>query len=262
MPKTIKKDTSLEDVSGETTNKEIVAQDEKPVNLDEWINRRKEFKSKIVDEMKEGLHFHKIKFGSKEVQTLSKGGAEMVASAFGWTAEFVKDSDTWEMMGSLPGTVCYICKLSNGKFIGEGRGARYIKQDNGDMNKCIKMAQKSAFVDAVLRASGLSDLFTQDLDENPAEAKSMHVEAKPVQTAIPNSPHVDASDKQKRFIEQLADRKRLDLAGLKQMFPWFTGIALLSKSDASLMIETLTKYIPKESITIQQNDEIPLPEEQ
>lgn len=33
------------------------------------------------------------------------------------------------------------------------------------LNKAIKMAQKSAFVDAVIRATGMSDLFTQDLED-------------------------------------------------------------------------------------------------
>lgn len=33
------------------------------------------------------------------------------------------------------------------------------------LNKAIKMAQKSAFVDAVIRATGMSDLFTQDIED-------------------------------------------------------------------------------------------------
>lgn len=37
--------------------------------------------------------------------------------------------------------------------------------DNLALNKAIKMAQKSAFVDAVIRTTGMSDLFTQDLED-------------------------------------------------------------------------------------------------
>lgn len=33
------------------------------------------------------------------------------------------------------------------------------------LNKAIKMSQKSAFVDAVIRATGMSDLFTQDVED-------------------------------------------------------------------------------------------------
>ena len=42
------------------------------------------------------------------------------------------------------------------------------------LNKAIKMAQKSAFVDAVIRTTGMSDLFTQDIEdmaEPPLEAQ-------------------------------------------------------------------------------------------
>ncbi len=37
--------------------------------------------------------------------------------------------------------------------------------DSLALNKAIKMAQKSAFVDAVIRTTGMSDLFTQDLED-------------------------------------------------------------------------------------------------
>ena len=36
------------------------------------------------------------------------------------------------------------------------------------LNKAIKMAQKSAFVDAVIRTTGMSDLFTQDIEDAPS----------------------------------------------------------------------------------------------
>lgn len=40
-----------------------------------------------------------------------------------------------------------------------------ITHDPLALNKAIKMAQKSAFVDAVIRTTGMSDLFTQDLED-------------------------------------------------------------------------------------------------
>lgn len=39
------------------------------------------------------------------------------------------------------------------------------------LNKAIKMAQKSAFVDAVIRTTGMSDLFTQDLEDGAVEVQ-------------------------------------------------------------------------------------------
>ena len=49
------------------------------------------------------------------------------------------------------------------------------------LNKTIKMAQKSAFVDAVIRATGMSDLFTQDVEDGVIEVDEqvVHQEAKP-----------------------------------------------------------------------------------
>ena len=57
------------------------------------------------------------------------------------------------MLGSKDGLLCYTCTLMTrqGEVIGEGRGARSVTQDGGDINKAIKMATKSAQVDAVLR---------------------------------------------------------------------------------------------------------------
>jgi hypothetical protein len=47
----------------------------------------------------------------------------------------------------------------------EGTGARRIAQDSGDINKSFKMAEKSSHIDATLRVAGLSELFTQDIED-------------------------------------------------------------------------------------------------
>ena len=62
--------------------------------------------------------------------------------------------------------LCYVCALytKGGEFVGEGRGAREVAKDK-DINKAIKMAQKSAQIDAILRTGSLSDYFTQDLED-------------------------------------------------------------------------------------------------
>jgi hypothetical protein len=52
------------------------------------------------------------------------------------------------------------------------------------LNKAIKMAQKSAFVDAVIRTTGMSDLFTQDL-EDAGDATEAH---EPVAPEAQNAP--------------------------------------------------------------------------
>lgn len=243
MTKIIKKE-----LSGESS-KEIIPQDTKSSNqIDTWIEMRKDFTKKVVSIMVEGKDFHKIKFGGKEVQVLAKGGAEKVASALGWKAEFIKDSETYEMLGSPAGTLCYICNLKNGEFVGQGRGARNIRQDQGDVNKTIKMAQKSAFIDAVLRGSGLSDLFTQDLEQQeesstePPYNYQSKLSAKPVQQ--PPQDTRKPTEKQSKLIKDLAIQKKLTQTQIMEMAKGKTP---------SQLIEALFQYKAYE-----QTEELPI----
>lgn len=100
--------------------------------------------------------------------SLRKPGAEKVTTLLRLRPEFVRDQETWEMLGSPIGVLCYRCLLVSpgGEIVGEGRAARDVqKQDFGDINKAIKMAEKSAQLDAVIRVAGISDVFTQDLED-------------------------------------------------------------------------------------------------
>ena len=61
------------------------------------------------------------------------------------------------------------------------------------LNKAIKMAQKSAFVDAIIRTTGTSDLFTQDLEDmkheaEPEEAAPEHAATTPVASKPKDEP--------------------------------------------------------------------------
>jgi hypothetical protein len=70
--------------------------------------------------------------------------------------------------GSTLKMIILKCELhtGNGFVAAEGTGARTVdKQDNGDINKSLKMAEKSAHIDATLRVAGLSELFTQDIED-------------------------------------------------------------------------------------------------
>lgn len=137
------------------------------ISFEIWKGNRQKFIEEVRSIMVEGVDFHRLNLRGREVRSLAKGGAEKVSSAFGWVASFSKDQDTVDMLGSIPGMVAYVCRLEDksGKFIGEGRGARRLSQDQNDVNKTIKMAQKSAYIDAILRTSGLSDIFTQDVED-------------------------------------------------------------------------------------------------
>ncbi len=178
-------------------NKEIIKQEteiEPTANIDGYIALRQEFIAKVNTIMVNKKDYHIIQ-GRK---SLAKGGAEKIASIFKWRAKFDKDTESVEMLGGVDGLVAFKCTLTlKDEFIGEGRGATTLSKNAGDPNKTLKMAQKSAFIDAVLRASGLSDFFTQDLEDmNPSDI------GQPSQMANINRVNV-ATEKQKSFIMEL-----------------------------------------------------------
>jgi hypothetical protein len=136
----------------------------------------------IKEQMTEGVDYYTLTIkGRVSKATLSKAGSEKFLSLFQLSAQFQQDEATWRMLGAKEGLLCYTCMLMtrSGEVIGEGRGARSVSQDGGDINKAIKMATKSAQVDAVLRTGALSDVFTQDLDDAPAAAAVQPTPAKP-----------------------------------------------------------------------------------
>jgi|SRR3990167_6587561 len=142
---------------------------------------RKLIKGYISKNLKKGTDYYELQIGNRVSKpSLSKPGAEKFMSLFHLRAEFERDNDTWEMMGKKEGVLCYVCRLytKSGQLVGEGRGARDVHKD-GDINKAIKMAQKSANIDAVLRVGALSEMFTQDLEDLKGELPILDLDSDP-----------------------------------------------------------------------------------
>ncbi|CAB4191581.1 hypothetical protein UFOVP1229_50 [uncultured Caudovirales phage] len=104
--------------------------------------------------------------------SLYKAGAEFVCDLMNLLPVYTPDKSAWEMLGSPAGTFVMRCQLyPKGSthvpenMLGEGLGCRSVGDKKGDANNAIKMAQKSAMVCAVLNSYGLSDLFTQDIED-------------------------------------------------------------------------------------------------
>lgn len=100
---------------------------------------------------------------------LFKAGAEKVCNALGLVARFPNFGEYEKaiMTGMIIESIIIRCELRNeeGCVVAEGIGGRKTSQDDGDLNKSLKMATKSAFIDATLRGASLSSSFTQDLDD-------------------------------------------------------------------------------------------------
>lgn len=126
----------------------------------------------IAEHLRAGIDYTTLpKCGNKPV--LLKGGAEHLASIFGFRTkseivhrEFLPD--TKFLMYEVSTTVYN----SEGDIIAVGLGSantletRYIKQGLAmSANTVLKMSRKRSYVDAILSASSVSRIFTQDIEE-------------------------------------------------------------------------------------------------
>ena len=134
----------------------------------------------IKDNFVEGVDFG-VTDDRCNKKTLMKAGAEKCALLFQCRPVWTRDDETWEMMGKKAGLVCYKCQIvqRDGTVIGEGRGAEELGNKKRDANKTIKNAEKCALVDAILYTFGLSQLFTQDLEQQANLAEGVEDDTGP-----------------------------------------------------------------------------------
>lgn len=121
----------------------------------------------IRSNLVEGRDYHVIN-GKK---SMGKPGAEKICGMLGLTVMFptFKDYEQAAIDGRPIENIILRCHITNpkGEVVADGVGARTVSKDKGDLNKALKMAAKSAMVDAVLRCAGLSEVFTQDIEDMP-----------------------------------------------------------------------------------------------
>ena len=103
--------------------------------------------------------------------SLFKPGAEKISGMLGMTVHYpsLPAFEQAVLAGNSISCILLRCELhdAHGQVVAEGVGARNLNQDYGDFNKALKMAEKSAHIDATLRLAGLSEVFTQDLEDRP-----------------------------------------------------------------------------------------------
>lgn len=130
----------------------------------------------VRESLVEGVDFGKIKIKGRESKpTLWKPGAEKICGMLGVTATFprMQDYEQSALEGREIQSIIMRCHLvdGHGRIVADGLGARSLAQDNGDLNKALKMACKSSHIDATLRMAGLSEVFTQDVEDMIKEKK-------------------------------------------------------------------------------------------
>ena len=130
--------------------------------VNDLLSKRSYFISQVLPKLKENQDYYVI----KNKKSLAKGGAEKLASIYNLIATFEKDKESLDMLGNAKGLIAFVCTLSKfGVIAGQGRGSDTLERNQNDPNKALKMTQKRAFVDAVIRTTGLSDIFTQDIED-------------------------------------------------------------------------------------------------
>ncbi|MDG6934352.1 MAG: hypothetical protein JRN68_06605 [Nitrososphaerota archaeon] len=104
-------------------------------------------------------------------------------------------------------------------------------------NQVLKMADKRAFVGAVLRATGASRIFTQDLDEEEANTATSST----TNTQQQQQRQDKATDKQVALIQQIVREKpaAVDILDKFLEAKSVKSVLLLSKEEASQLIQQL-----------------------
>ena len=160
-----------------------------PVNdFESLIDKRQSNRMALIHWVKnylvEGTDFGSIKTKrGLSKPSLWKAGAEKINTILSVSASFPSYVD-YEQAALTKTTLEQIvirCELINSQqmIVASGIGARSLKQDYNDLNKALKMASKSAYIDATLKLAGLSDIFTLDLEDMTPEQVSP---ATPVQS--------------------------------------------------------------------------------
>jgi hypothetical protein len=211
--------------------------------VDELLEKRSYFISQFLPKLVEGQDYYTIK-GRK---SLAKGGSEKIASIYGYTAQFERDDEAMSAF-SIKGLIAFVCDLYKGEVhVGQGRGASTLEKNDMDPNKTLKMSQKSSFIDAVIRTSGLSDIFTQDLESlapqrvseveiNPGAEKDIEGRDKQVSYEDYGLPKF-ATEKQKVFLKTLIEDKCTQSA--KQEYMEKLNQEYLTRFDCSELISSL-----------------------
>jgi hypothetical protein len=138
------------------------------------LDRRKENRAALMLWVKQSL-IEGIDYGQIQTKrglskpSLWKPGAEKICGMLGVIVSFptLNEYENAVLNGKELKQIIIRCEIKDAqnRTIADGVGARTLEQDYGDINKALKMAEKSAHIDATLRMAGLSEVFTQDLED-------------------------------------------------------------------------------------------------
>lgn len=242
-----------------------------PSTFENALNNRRENQRKLIQWIKQNLepdiHYGRVHvaqdcplakagatylcrdFSHFSGLTLWKAGAEMIIAAMSLTAHFPNVGLYEEacLRGLEIKQVLLKCELKThgGRIVAEGSGARHLRQDNWRLNTCIKMAEKSAMIDATIRVAGLTGVFIKThrhtLKNKLPRMSDCHDYNFPPE-ADRHSVHTDEkviTQRQKDFILKLAGVKGHTTDGLNRLIHerFNKHLDALNRVEASRFIE-------------------------
>jgi hypothetical protein len=171
--------------------------DMEPGAFSAGLERRKANRASLMDWIRQAL-VEGTDYGSIPVKgraskpSLWKPGAEKICGMLNVTVTFptLGQYEAAALAGTKLESIIIRCELVSpgGAVAAAGVGSRSVVQDHGDLNKAMKMACKSAHIDATLRMGGLSEVFTQDLEDMPART-TPGIKASDIRKAVERSSH-------------------------------------------------------------------------
>jgi len=131
----------------------------------------------IKTNLKPGIDYMRVWSNKRQAWSkpfLLKPGSEKILGMLGVTPTFpnLVDYEARAREGNRINVIVLKCELVNaaGQIVSHGVGGRLADdQDEGDLNKALKMAMKSSQGDATLRYGGLSEIFTQEPESETDE---------------------------------------------------------------------------------------------
>lgn len=145
--------------------------------LDNYSSQKKQLMQWLASNLIEGVHYGyppktprpADSKSWKAKPSLYKSGALTIVDLLQLRADFSADQAARAMFEHSENLLCIRCELysrATGELVGQGRGTYRVGQKGMNENSALKMAQKSALVDAVINTVPIAaELYTQDPED-------------------------------------------------------------------------------------------------
>lgn len=189
-------------------------------------------------------------YGPRNV--LKKSGAEVIANHLGIKVSMSELETLQVAQGGIIYTAKAFAKIDN-EIVAEGISSRSSLIDNGDVNTTAKMMYKSAFIDVVLRATGMTRHFTQDIPESS--------DATGLEQAIKTNDH-EFNDLLDRVKDSLGIRLPFVLAQRKASKPedlsYSELLEIAEDEFIDCSVDTIKQHTEEEEDLNKHNEELPI----